>query len=53
MWLAIDKGILWQPEVGQAVATEWTWGNMVLVFYFPQLNTLRKVKISTCFTALT
>ena len=35
VWLAIDKGILWQPEEGKQQAESFEWTNMVLVFYFP------------------
>ena len=36
VWLAIDKGVLWQPEEGKQQAESWEWTNMVLVFYFPK-----------------
>ena len=36
VWLAIDEGVLWQPEEGKQQAESWEWTNMVLVFYFPK-----------------
>ena len=36
VWLAIDEGVLWQPEEGKQRAESWEWTNMVLVFYFPK-----------------
>ena len=36
VWLAIDEGVLWQPEEGKQQAESFEWTNMVLVFYFPK-----------------
>ena len=51
VWLAIDRGISWQPLEGKKQTDYHEWGNMVLTFYFPNKAFLRKVKISTCFQA--
>ena len=34
VWLAIDEGVLWQPEEGKQQASSFEWTNMVLVYYF-------------------
>jgi hypothetical protein len=51
VWLAIDRGISWQPSEGKKQLDYFEWGNMVLTFYFPKKAFLRKVKISACFLA--
>ena len=33
VWLAIDEGVLWQPEEGKQQAVSFEWTNMVLMFF--------------------
>jgi hypothetical protein len=36
VWLAIDRGITWQPQEGNRKPNFYEWGNMVMTFYFPK-----------------